>query len=77
MECGESVMWESMLPQQGGQPEDAWVTPMAVRGLCRGPVKPVRAVLSLSWEPAVGQGVGQVESPSAWLLCLGQFLLYI
>lgn len=46
-----SVLWESMLPQQGlagGDPGGAWVTAMAVGGLFRGSVKPVRAVLSLA-----------------------------
>lgn len=33
--------------------------------------------LPLSWEAAVGQEMGQVESPSACLLCLGQFLFHI
>lgn len=117
MKCGESVTWRSMLPQPGlagGRPGDAWVTAMAVGGLCRGSVKAVRALLSLAliasmgsifcthldeiWVEAValqaenqnivicraylfplswGAAVGQIESPSAWLLHLGQFLFYI
>lgn len=47
MERAEPVTEGSMLPQQGlagGQPGDAWVTPMAVGDIFRGSVK---AVLSL------------------------------
>lgn len=57
--------------------DEIWVESVVLQAKNQNIVVLPNLPLPLSWEAAVGQGVGQVESPSAWLLCLGQFLFYI